>query len=70
MKKEYNEIMYYISLLGYLGFVMVFNIFFFVIIYKILEKFFISSNILFIIFIIIGIFSGFYNVYKLIMKKK
>lgn len=70
MKKEYSEIMYYISLLGYLGFVMVFNIFFFVIIYKVLEKFFFSSSILFIVFIIIGIFSGFYNVYKLIMKKK
>jgi F0F1-type ATP synthase assembly protein I len=70
MKKEYNEIMYYVSLLGYLGFVMIFNIFFFIVIYKVLEKFFFSSSILFIISILIGIFSGFYNVYKLIMKKK
>ncbi|WP_041920978.1 AtpZ/AtpI family protein [Ilyobacter polytropus] len=70
MKNLYKDIVYYFSLLGYLGFVMVFNILFFIIIYKIIEKYFFSSDLLFITFTLIGIFSGFYNSYKLIMKKK
>ncbi|WP_373877225.1 AtpZ/AtpI family protein [Propionigenium maris] len=62
--------MYYASLLGYLGFVMVFNILFFVFIYKVIEKYFFSSTVLFVILLLIGIFSGFYNVFRLILKKK
>ncbi|WP_394697916.1 AtpZ/AtpI family protein [uncultured Ilyobacter sp.] len=70
MKNLYKDVVYYFSLLGYLGFVMIFNILFFIIIYKVVEKYFISSDLLFIVFTIIGIFSGLYNSYKLIMKKK
>ncbi|WP_372712755.1 AtpZ/AtpI family protein [Ilyobacter sp.] len=70
MKNLYKDVVYYFSLLGYLGFVMVFNILFFIIIYKVIEKYFFSSDLLFIAFTIVGIFSGFYNSYKLIMKKK
>lgn len=68
--EKYNEFMYYASLLGYLGFVMVFNILFFVFIYKVIEKYFFSSTVLFVILLLIGIFSGFYNVFRLILKKK
>ena len=68
--EKYSEFMYYVSLLGYLGFVMVFNILFFVFIYKVIEKYFFSSTVLFVVLLLIGIFSGFYNVFKLILKKK
>lgn len=68
--EKYNEFIYYASLLGYLGFVMVFNILFFVFIYKVIEKYFFSSTVLFVVLLLIGIFSGFYNVFKLILKKK
>lgn len=68
--EKYNEFMYYASLLGYLGFVMVFNILFFVFIYKMIEKYFFTSTLLFIALLLIGIFSGFYNVFKLILRKK
>ncbi|MGL4733488.1 MAG: AtpZ/AtpI family protein [Fusobacteriaceae bacterium] len=34
-----------------------------------MEKYLFSNTILFIIFLLIGIFSGFYNVYKVIMKR-
>jgi len=68
--EKYNEFIYYASLLGYLGFVMIFNILFFVFIYKVIEKYFFSSTVLFVILLLIGIFSAFYNVFKLIMKKK
>jgi len=68
--EKYSDFMYYASLLGYLGFVMVFNILFFVFIYKMIEKYFFSSTILFIALLLVGIFSGFYNSYKLILRKK
>ena len=68
--EKYGEFVYYASLLGYLGFVMVFNILFFVFIYKVIEKYFFSSTVLFVILLLVGIFSGFYNVFKLILKKK
>lgn len=68
--EKYNEFIYYASLLGYLGFVMVFNILFFVFIYKVIEKYFFSSTVLFVVLLLIGIFSGFYNVFRLILKKK
>ncbi|MGL4253213.1 MAG: AtpZ/AtpI family protein [Fusobacteriaceae bacterium] len=61
--------MYSFSLLGYLGFILIGNILFFIFIYKIIEKYLFSNTILFIIFLLIGIFSGFYNVYKVIMKR-
>ena len=68
--EKYNEFMYYASLLGYLGFVMIFNILIFIFIYKMIEKYFFSSTFLFIVLMLVGIFSGFYNVFRLILKKK
>ena len=67
--KKYGEFMYYASLLGHLGFVMVFNILFFIFIYKMIEKYLFSSTILFISLVLVGVFSGFYNVFKMIMRK-
>ncbi|MGL4652855.1 AtpZ/AtpI family protein [Cetobacterium sp.] len=61
--------MHYFSLLGFLGFLIIGNIGFFILIYKLIEKYFFKSTLLFIFFVIIGIFSAFYNAYKLIMKK-
>ncbi|MGL4934883.1 AtpZ/AtpI family protein [Cetobacterium sp.] len=61
--------MHYFSLLGYLGFLIVGNIGIFIFIYKLIERYFFKSTLLFIFFVIIGIFSAFYNAYKLIMKK-
>jgi F0F1-type ATP synthase assembly protein I len=69
MKWLDREIMYSFSLLGYLGFILIGNILFFIFIYKIKEKYHFSNTILFIIFLLIGIFSGFYNAYKVIMKR-
>ena len=37
--------------------------------YKMIEKYFFKSTILFILLLLIGIVSGFYSAYKLIMKK-
>lgn len=65
-----KEFFQYFSLLGYLGFLLVMNIFVFIGIYKLIEKYFFKSAILFIFFVLIGVFSGFYNAYKLIFKKK
>lgn len=59
----------YFSLLGYLGFIMVFNIGIFVFLYKVIEKYFGSNTGLFILFVIIGVIGGFYNSYNVIMKK-
>lgn len=68
--EKYNEFMYYASLLGYLGFVMIFNILIFIFIYKMIEKYFFSNTFLFIVLMLVGIFSGFYNVFRLILRKK
>nr|WP_221893449.1 AtpZ/AtpI family protein [Cetobacterium sp. 2A] len=64
-----KEFFHYFSLLGFLGFLITGNILIFVAMYKLFEKYFFKSDILFIIFICIGVFSGFYNAYKTIMKK-
>ncbi|MCJ8341288.1 MAG: AtpZ/AtpI family protein [Cetobacterium sp.] len=64
-----KEFFHYVSLLGFLGFLIAANILVFVYLYKLFEKYFFKSHILFIIFVCIGVFSGFYNAYKTIMKK-
>ena len=57
------------SLLGYISFLLIGNILFFVFIYKLCEKYFgLTSKALFIALLIIGIISGFYNVYIAITK--
>lgn len=64
-----KEFMHYFSLLGFLGFVIVGNIGVFIFLYKLIERYFFKSTALFIFFLCVGVFSGFYNVYRLIMKK-
>lgn len=58
----------YFSLLGTLGFIMISNIFIMIFIYKLIEKFIIKSDLLFIICILFGVCGGFYNIYKEIKK--
>ncbi|MBM6690992.1 AtpZ/AtpI family protein [Fusobacterium mortiferum] len=64
-----KDVLHAISLLGYLGFLMVGNILLYVGIYKLIEKYLFKSTLLFIVLIIIGVISGFYNSYRAIMKK-
>lgn len=64
-----KDVIYAISLLSSLGFTIVGNILIFVFLYKLIEKYFFKSTILFILFLIIGVISGFYNAYKMMMKK-
>lgn len=64
-----KDVIHALSLLSYLGIVMVGNILLYIGIYKLIEKYFIKNTILFIILVILGVVSGFYNTYKIIMKK-
>lgn len=64
-----KDVIHALSLLSYLGIVMVGNILLYIGIYKLIEKYFIKNTILFIILVILGVISGFYNAYKIIMKK-
>ncbi|WP_367114735.1 AtpZ/AtpI family protein [Fusobacterium sp.] len=64
-----KDTLYALSLLSYLGFLMIGNILLYVGIYKLIERFFIKSTLLFIVLIIVGVISGFYNVYMTIMRK-
>ena len=59
------------SLLGYLSFLLIGNVLIYVYMYKFCEKYLnIRNQGLFIVFLIIGIISGFYSVYKVITSKK
>ncbi|MGL6168614.1 MAG: AtpZ/AtpI family protein [Fusobacteriaceae bacterium] len=64
-----RDVMKSFSLLGYISLVLVGNILVYVYIYKMIEKYFFKSNLLFISMIILGVVSGFYGVYKAIMKR-
>lgn len=64
-----KDIIYALSLLSYLGFLIIGNIFLYVGIYKLMERYFFKSTILFIVLIVLGVISGFYNAYIAIMKK-
>ncbi|WP_366938431.1 AtpZ/AtpI family protein [uncultured Cetobacterium sp.] len=64
-----KDFIHYFSLLGFLGFLIVGNIGIFIFLYKLIERYFFKSTPLFVLFVVIGVFSGFYNAYKLIMKK-
>jgi len=64
-----NDIYYYLSLLSQLGITMIFSILVCVFIYKVISKFIGENIFLFIFFIIIGVAGGFYNVYRLVMRK-
>ena len=64
-----KDIIHALSLLSYLGFLIVGNILLYIGIYKLIEKHFFKSTILFIVLVIIGVISGFYNAYVAIMRK-
>lgn len=64
-----KDVLHALSLLTYLGFLMIGNILLYVGIYKLIEKYLFKSTFLFIILIIVGVISGFYNSYRAIMKK-
>lgn len=64
-----KDIIHALSLLSYLGFLIVENILLYIGIYKLIEKYFFKSTILFIVLVIIGVISGFYNAYVAIMRK-
>ena len=63
------DIIHAISLLGYVGFLLIGSILINIGIYKLIERYFFKSQILFFFFIILGVVTGFYNVYKVIMRK-
>ncbi|MFR1675474.1 MAG: AtpZ/AtpI family protein [Fusobacterium sp.] len=69
MKWITKDLIRYLALLGHLGFVIMGNILVCIFIYKLIEKYFFKSTMLFIFLLLLGVASGFYNVYKLIMKK-
>ncbi len=59
-----------LALFGNIGLTIIINTLVSVGIYKLIERFLnIKSDILFIIFLLLGIISGFYGVYKMITKK-
>ncbi len=67
---KYNDFFYYFSLLGYLGFVMAFNILIFLFIYRFIAKRFGESVLLLAALLICGVFFAFYNAYRILIKKK
>lgn len=69
MKWINKDVIYAVSLLGQLGFNMIGNVLICVFIYKLIERFLFRSTLLFVIFVLLGVASGFYSCYKLIMKK-
>lgn len=69
MLKFNKDFFKYFALLGTLGFTIIGNILVSLGIYKLIEKFLFKSQLLFIIFLFLGVASGFYNVYRMIMKK-
>lgn len=70
MLKFDKDFFKYFALLGNLGFTIIGNILMAILIYKyVIAKYIYDSPILFIIFLLLGIASGFYSVYKEITKK-
>ncbi|MFA6878485.1 MAG: hypothetical protein WCQ76_06250 [Fusobacterium sp.] len=64
-----KEIFKYFNLLGTVGLIIILNIIFSIVLYKIFVKYFGESLIIFLLLIAFGIINGFYNVYKIIFKK-
>ncbi len=70
MKKEkmFNKDFFkYFSLLGQIGLIIALNLIFCIFLYKYFMKYFFENSFVLIICILIGVFNGFYRVYKLIM---
>lgn len=57
-----------LALFGNIGFIVMYNILLWIAFYKLYEKFFGFSTVIFISFVFIGIFSAFYKIYKYISK--
>lgn len=70
MLKFDRDFFKYLSLLGTLGFIIIGNVLICLAIYKyIIAKYIYESPLIFIAFLLLGVASGFYNVYQQIMKK-
>lgn len=69
MKWITKDLIRYLALLGHLGFVIIGNILVCIFIYKVIEKYLLKSTLLFVLLLLLGVASGFYSAYKLIMKK-
>ncbi|MFC1478833.1 AtpZ/AtpI family protein [Candidatus Margulisiibacteriota bacterium] len=65
-KKDYIEISKYLSLLTQIGVTMVLNIVIFLFIGLFLDKWLKTNGIMLVVFLLIGIGSGFYCVYRVI----
>lgn len=64
-----KDTLHALSLLSYLGFLIIGNILLYIGIYKLIERYFFKSTILFVVLVLIGVVSGFYNAYVAIMRK-
>ncbi len=64
-----KEILYYFSLIGQLGLIMLANIFVGIGLYYLISLSGFKNAFLFIILIILGVLSGFWSVFKILMKK-
>ena len=70
MLKFDRDFFKYLSLLGTLGFIIMGNILVSLALYKyVIARYIYDSSVLFIIFLLLGVASGFYSVYQQIMKK-
>ncbi|MFC1595767.1 AtpZ/AtpI family protein [Candidatus Margulisiibacteriota bacterium] len=66
LKKEYIQTSKYLSLLTQIGLMMVINIVAFLFAGIFLDRWLNTGGLLTVIFLLLGIGSGFYNVYKII----
>lgn len=65
-----SDLIVALGLFGTVGFIILANILVCIFIYKLFARYVYESNLLFIFFLIVGVISGFYNVYKNIFIKK
>lgn len=69
MSNENRSLFYYFGLLGQIGLTFILNVLAFLFLYKyVFLRFFGDSPLVFILFILIGVVSGFVSVYRLIMR--
>ncbi len=69
MNSEDRSIFYYFGLLGQIGLTFILNVLAFMFLYKyVVARYIFESQIIFILFILAGVASGFISVYRLIMK--
>lgn len=58
----------YLSLLGNIGLTIALNLVVSIYLYKLFEKYFFKSLVIFVAFLFLAIFNAFYSIYKTIMK--